>query len=131
MFLAATSGLMPLLVLASMGADASAYVYLSWSIAYTVHFLSENVGMSLITEGSRDPEHLIDYARTTLAHSLRIVVPLVVGDRGRCAVACCGRSGADYASHATRLLQLLTLAAIPNAVVVTYLSVAACAAEWA
>ena len=47
-----------------------------WTIAYTVHFLSENVGMSMITEGSRDPEHLIDYARQTLVHSLRIVVPL-------------------------------------------------------
>ncbi len=123
MFVSATSGLMPLLVLASMGARASAYVYLSWSIAYTVHFLSENVGMSLITEGSRDPEHLIDYARTTLTHSLRIVVPLSVAI-ALGAPLVLQAFGTDYSVHATRLLQLLTLSAIPNAVVVTYLSVA-------
>ncbi len=120
---AATSGLMPLLVLAIIGADASAYVYLSWTIAYTVHFLSENVGMSFITEAARDPDRMIDFARKTLVHSLRIVVPLAIGV-SICAPLALRAFGADYAAHATHLLQLLTLAAIPNAVIVTYLSVA-------
>jgi len=123
MMLAATSGLMPLLVLASMGARASAYVFLSWTIAYTVHFLSENVGMSLITEGSRDPDHLIDYARQALVHSLRIVVPLSLAIAAGAPLVL-RAFGSDYAAHATHLLQLLTISAIPNAVVVTYLSVA-------
>ncbi len=119
----ATSGLLPLLVLARLGARASAYVYMAWSIAYTVHFLSENVGMSLITEGSRDPEHLIDYARTSLTHALRIVVPLAA------AIAVAAPLilrvfGRDYSAHAAGVLRLLTLSAIPNAVVMTYLSVA-------
>ena len=119
----ATSGLMPLLVLARLGADASAYVYLSWSIAYTLRFLSENVGMSLITEGSRDPDHLIDYARQALTHSLRVVVPLAAAIAIGAPLVL-RAFGADYASNATRLLQFMTISAIPNAVVVTYLGVA-------
>ena len=120
---AATSGLMPLVVLATLDARASAYLYLAWTMAYTVHVLSENVGMSFITEASRDPERIVDYARKTLAHALRIVVPLA-------AVLALGAPlvlrafGTDYASHATRLLQLLAISAIPNAIVNTYLSVA-------
>ena len=119
----ATIGLMPLLVLSTIGAKASAYVYLAWTIAYTVHFLSENVGMALITEGSRDPDHLLEHARRALTHSLRIVVPLAAGI-ALGAPLVLRAFGAEYAAHASHVLQLLTIAAIPDAVIITYLSVA-------
>ncbi len=123
LMLTAMLGIIPLLVLAVDGARANAYVALAWTIAYPLHLLSINVGMAMITEASRAPEHLREYARRTIIHALRIVAPLVL-----VAVVLAPFAlrvfGADYAREATRPLQLFALAAIPNVFVVAYMSIA-------
>ena len=59
-----------------------------------------------------------------IAHSLRIVAPARDRDHARAPLIL--RISARYANHATHLLQLLALSAIPNTVTATYLSSRAC-----
>ena len=119
----ATLGFVPLLVLAINGARANAYVALAWTIAYPLHLLSVNVGMAMITEASREQHRLVEYTRRTALHALRIVVPLVVV--GIVAAPLVLRVfGPAYASHSVVPFQLFALAAIPNVVISTYVSVA-------
>jgi O-antigen/teichoic acid export membrane protein len=119
----ATIGLLPLFTLAILGPKASAYLYQSWTIAYTLYLAAIAVGMSLVTEASRQPERVVEFARRMIALSLRIVAPLAI-------VIALGAPlilrifGPSYANHATHLLQLLALSAIPNTVTATYLSIA-------
>lgn len=119
----ATIGLLPLFTLAILGARSSAYLYQSWTIAYTLYLAAIAVGMSLVTEASRQPERVVEYARRMIALALRIVAPLAI-------VIALGAPlilrifGPAYANHATHLLQLLALSAIPNTVTATYLSIA-------
>jgi O-antigen/teichoic acid export membrane protein len=119
----ATTSLLPLLVLAIMGPDASAFAFIAWTLAYTLFLVSRMMGMSLITEGARNPGRIVAYTRETLVRTLQIVVPLsfvlALGARWWLIIF-----KGDYAEHATRLLQLLALSAIPYVVVSTYLSVA-------
>jgi O-antigen/teichoic acid export membrane protein len=122
LMLSATIGLLPVLVLSILGPSASAYLYLSWTIAYTLYLISIGVGMSFVTETARAPERIVEYARKMIKHSLRIVAPIAV-------VIALGAPlilrvfGPAYSAHATHLLQLLALSAIPNAVTVTYLNI--------
>jgi O-antigen/teichoic acid export membrane protein len=120
--LSATIGLMPVIVLAILGPSASGYLYLSWTIAYTLYLVSIGVGMSFVTETSKAPERIVELARKMIRHALRIVAPLAV------LVALSAPFvlriyGPAYANHATHLLQLLALSAIPNAVIATYISI--------
>lgn len=121
--LTATIGLLPLITLSILGPDASAYLYQSWTIAYTLYLISIMVGMSLVTEASRAPEQIVELARKMIVHSLRIVTPLalIVALAAPLALRLWGE---EYADNATTLLQLLALSAIPNAVTATYLSIA-------
>ncbi len=118
----ATTGLLPLIVLGAAGARASAYVYLSWTVAYTLYLVTLNVGMSMITEGSRSPDRLLEYARKGTRYSLVIVgvlsVLLVVS-----APLALRLFGADYAAEATGVLQLFALSAIPYAFIALTFSI--------
>jgi len=72
----AAIALTPIIVLAISGAGASGYVYIAWTIAYTLVLVSRNMGQSLTTEGAQEPERLFEHTRATLIASARIVVPL-------------------------------------------------------
>jgi O-antigen/teichoic acid export membrane protein len=119
----ATIGLMPVLVLNTNGANDSAYVYLTWTIAYTLYLVSRNMGMALTTEGARDPERLGEHTRAVLRSAGRIIVPgallLAAG-----APLFLHLFGAEYASHGSALLRLLALSTIPALVPATFVSVA-------
>ena len=66
-----TTSLMPIIVLAMLGASAAAYVFYAWTVSYTLYLISRNVGMALTTEGSSDPENLGRYTRAALVTSAR------------------------------------------------------------
>ena len=59
----ATIGVLPLVVLHVAGAEASAYFYVSWSIAYSLYLASSGMGQSLLAEASLDPVRLAEHAR--------------------------------------------------------------------
>jgi O-antigen/teichoic acid export membrane protein len=112
---------MPIIVLWTAGASASAYVYLTWTIAYTLYLVSRNFGMALTTEGARDPDALGGHVRATLQAVARIVVPLAAVIV-LTAPLILQFFGSDYARHATTLMRLLAVSAIPAIVPIVYVS---------
>jgi O-antigen/teichoic acid export membrane protein/aminoglycoside phosphotransferase len=118
-----TTSLLPLVVLAVVGPEESAYFFLSWTVAYMLYLLSRNLGMSLVTEGARSPQRLYEFALQTLAQCGKIVVPLAL------LVALASPLilwvlGPTYREGASVVLPLLVLSAIPHVVVATFLSAA-------
>lgn len=119
----ATTTLLPLIVLERAGATATAYYYLSWTIAYALYLVSRNMGMSLITEAAIDLEKLNGYSYRIFVQSARLVVP-VVAIIVLLAPYLLQLFGKDYAAEATILLRLLSLSAIPNIITSLYIDIA-------
>lgn len=120
-WLAATT-LPPLIVLEILGADQAAYFSLTWVIAYVLFLVSENMGSSLVVESSTEPGQLTRNCRRVLTHTgalLAAAVALLVA----AAPGLLRLFGPGYAQHGTGLLRLLLLAALPNLVVTTAVSV--------
>ncbi len=119
----ATTNLLPIVVLELAGAEANAYFYLAWTIAYTLYLVSRSMGVSLITEGALEPAKLVAYSRRVIVQTGALIVPavlvLVVA-----APLVLSVFGADYAREASATLRLLALSAIPNVIVSTYVSIA-------
>ena len=114
--------LLPLIVLERSGASANAYYYMSWTIAYSLYLVSQNMGMSLITEAAADQTKLSIYSFRTFIQTVRLLVPAV-------AVIVLGAPyilhlfGKEYASEGALLLRLLCLSALPNIMTSLYLSI--------
>lgn len=123
----ASISLMPLVVLAvegpRRGPSETAYVYLAWSMAYTLFLVSRNTGMVLTTEAARDPEHLDVHVRRAVGLGLRLVVPLAVL-LAAAAPLVLRIYGTEYSANATTLLRLLALTMIPAAVPVYAVTIA-------
>ncbi len=117
------TSLMPLIVLASSGAADSGYVFITWTIAYTLYLVSRNIGMSLTTEGATDPANLASYTRSALAASARIVVPLALLIAAGAPLYLHVFTPA-MAKHASGLMSLFALSAIPAIVPTTVIAVA-------
>lgn len=115
--------LLPLIVIQAVGADATAYFSLSWTVSYPLLLIMELLSISLTVESVGDITNLGRYARRVLSQALRIlVIPvalLVLGAPYLLAIF-----GESYAAGGSTLLRFLALAAIPNAVTVLYLSIA-------
>ncbi len=114
---------MPVVVLWTSGASASAYVYLAWTVAYTLYLVSRNFGMALTVEGARDPAELGAHVRASLLAAGRIVVPLAVLLTAAAPLVL-QVFGSEYADNATGLIRLLLLSAIPAIVPTVYVSAA-------
>jgi O-antigen/teichoic acid export membrane protein/aminoglycoside phosphotransferase (APT) family kinase protein len=119
----AATSVQPILVLALVGAEAGAYAYIAWTISYALYLVSANMGMSMITEASRDPSRLHAYSRAALIRTYGLLVPAVALTVMAAPVGL-RIFGPRYAVEATTLLRLLAMSAIPYAVVATFLAVA-------
>lgn len=115
--------LLPLLVIYAAGPAENAFFYQSWIIAFTLMLVAENTSRSLTVEAAKNEYQLRAYSRLVLGHTLRILVPAVVG-LVVLAPLLLGVFGPNYASGGTRILRLLALAAIPYTVVALSLVVA-------
>ena len=110
--------LMPLIVTDRLGAEQSAYFSLPWMVAYTLYLFSANMGSSIVVEAATDLAYLAANCRKVLWHT---------GPRLLAAVAASVLAaplilrvfGAGYAVHATGLIRLLLLSALPNLIVDT------------
>lgn len=65
---------MPLVILGVLGAEANAYYYLGFKVAAVLYGIPWLVGMSLLVEGSHDPQRM----RSLSLRWLRFVLPLVI-----------------------------------------------------
>jgi O-antigen/teichoic acid export membrane protein len=117
------NSLMPLIIVAQLGAAANAYFTLAWTIHYSLYLVSLNMGMSLIAEAVIAPDKLYRYMRQTLIQLARLLVPAVLA----IVVAApyfLPLFGEGYAEEGAGVLRLLCLSVIPSMVNTLYISVA-------
>ncbi|MBP0448051.1 hypothetical protein J5Y04_00610 [Kitasatospora sp. RG8] len=123
LFSFASYSAVPLIVLAQLGPEGSAYYSLAFVIASTLFVATFSMGHSLVVEGARDPKRLAEYARRMLRHTGLLLVGAVlvieIGARQILAVF-----GPEYAEHSTAVLRLLALCALPIAVTNVVIQVA-------
>ncbi|MFJ3789813.1 lipopolysaccharide biosynthesis protein [Kitasatospora sp. NPDC090091] len=123
LFSFASYSAVPLIVLAQLGPEGSAYYSLAFVIASTLFVATFSMGHSLVVEGARDPRRLAEYARRMLRHTGLLlsgaVLVIVVGAPWILSVF-----GASYAANGTAVLRLLALCALPIAVTNVVIQVA-------
>jgi O-antigen/teichoic acid export membrane protein len=112
--------LLPILVIAALGAETNAYFSIAWFIAYALHQVNFNMGTSLVVETSILPGELSRHVRHVLSHTVLLQVAAAVGI---CLAAplVLGLFGQEYRAAETPL-RLMCLAALPHLVVATALS---------
>jgi O-antigen/teichoic acid export membrane protein len=114
-WLAATA-LMPVIVLALKGATPTAWFSLAWMVAFPLFGMSISGGAALVVAGAREEQRLDRYARQARRQTLLLVTPAALA-LAVTAPYVLDLFGAQYAVGAATTLRLLSLAAIPNAVV--------------
>jgi O-antigen/teichoic acid export membrane protein len=120
--------ILPVLVVARVGATAGALFAIPWLLAQAVDLVAGNLGMSLTVEAAGDHRA----TQRILRHVLRRAIPLVT------AIAITGVVGASlllrvyghtYGSSSATVLRVLLVACVPRAVIV--LAIGAARAELA
>jgi O-antigen/teichoic acid export membrane protein len=117
-----TTNVLPVVVLQRAGAEAAAYFYLSWTVAYVLYLVSRNMGMSLLAESVHNPGGLIRFGYGTMRQTTLLLVPAV-------AVVVIAAPlilrifGSEYSTEGAGLLRLLALSALPTVITSTYAAV--------
>ena len=119
----ASTALLPLIVLATAGAQATAYYYIAWTVAYSMQMFSLNMGASLIVEGAGKRSEVGPGMRRMLRLLVGLQMPLVV------LVAILAPLilqvfGGEYSDEGAMLLRLLALGVLPHGVNAVCLGVA-------
>lgn len=118
----ASHALLPLIVLERVGTEANAYFYQAWSITYAVYVVTRYFGMAVVTEGVANPRRLAADSYRMLVNALRLLTPMVV-------VLLIGAPyilalfGEQYSEGGTTVLRLLALSALPDIVILLYMSI--------
>ena len=117
--IAAPDSLAPLVVLAILGDEATAFYYSAWTVSFTLRLLAVNLGSAVTVEGSR-----ADASSSHLTRQVRFLAPFVilpaVGGVWLLAGFVMGIFGVRYADEASDLLRLLAAAVIPFTVVTLF-----------
>jgi len=120
-FEAVPNFLLPLLVLNILGAEQNGYFYISWSLSAVLLMIPRSTTMSLFAEGSFQSEK---YKNHFLKSTLFIFVTLIpsicifyIYSENILAIF-----GIDYAENAVELLQLFSVATIPYAINMLYIT---------
>jgi O-antigen/teichoic acid export membrane protein/thymidylate kinase len=121
--MAAATGLLPLIILSTVGARGSAYFYMAWTIAYSMQLISVNSALSLTVEGAARQSDVVHSVRRILWLLVRIQVPLVLGIVVF-APLILQLFGQAYADEASTLLRLFALGVLPHAINSVFLSLA-------
>jgi O-antigen/teichoic acid export membrane protein len=116
-----TTFLLPLLVVARLSAEETAYFYVAWLLGGAFFTVTASVGSALFAEGTNDPEALARQTRSAVRISAALRTPqmaifLVA------AGPILGLFGEEYADNGTTLLILLTASAVPDAITGLYLA---------
>jgi O-antigen/teichoic acid export membrane protein len=123
LFFLASTTLLPIIVINQIGPKANAYFYMPWMIATALQLIAVNMTTSFTVEATRDQMKLRIYCYRVLMQSMRLLIPVVI-------IILLGAPlilrlfGRDYANEGSTLLRLLALSAIPNVIVVLYISIA-------
>jgi O-antigen/teichoic acid export membrane protein len=122
-FLQASTVLLPILVLSTLDATATAYFFIAQTIATSLDRMSFALSSSLTVEAAADEERFIEYTRSVFRRGL-----LLVGASAAIVIVFAPWIlrifSADYSEHATTVLRLLALASVPRVFSMVYGSVA-------
>lgn len=115
----ANLALLPLLVVAHLGAAANAHLYVGWIVKISFDAMAQSVATSLTVEGAHDESRLGEFVAAIARRTAAFVVPVALG---LCLSAHWVLSlfGGRYAAEGTNVLRLLALSAIPGAVPYIY-----------
>jgi O-antigen/teichoic acid export membrane protein len=122
-FSAASLRLLPLIVLQVVGSSAAAFFTLPWMIVTSLQVVIPSMMGPLTVEASREQSQLVKYSRQAFAQTARLLVPVVLF-MVIAAPYLLGLFGQSYASEAGLLLQLLSLATLPQIVTGLYFGIA-------
>ena len=103
-----TAYLMPLLVVARLGASENAYFFVAWSVALALEGIVLSFATSLTVEGAANEHKLGEMALATLRRVYMFVLPLVAA-LALLAPFVLALFGHEYASQSTTLLRLLAV----------------------
>jgi O-antigen/teichoic acid export membrane protein len=67
--------LVPIMVIAVLGAEQNAYFAIAWLIAYNLQLVNIAMGTSLVAVTAHDPSQLSHSVRHVLAHTAKLLVP--------------------------------------------------------
>ncbi|HSK15288.1 MAG TPA: oligosaccharide flippase family protein [Gaiellaceae bacterium] len=123
LFALAAISVLPLIVIARLGAEATAYFFIPWAIYNGLLQVATAISFSLLVEGASDPVRLRSYLRRTLAQALALVVP-AAAVVFVAAPQLLGLLGERYAEEGTDLLRWLALASVPAVAIPLTLSLA-------
>ena len=114
---------LPILVANQVSAAQAAYFFVPWMICILLQLVPINIITSLTVEAALKMPQLRQLTRQTLAHSMRLVVPLAALTA---LLAPLGLLifGQAYADAGTSLLRLLAIGTIPNVLVALGIGVA-------
>jgi O-antigen/teichoic acid export membrane protein len=122
LFTLASTTVLPIVVIIQAGATANAYFYPPWMIMTALQLLALSLTTSMTVEAAFDQTKLRAYCRRLLVYSTCLLAPLIT-------IVLISTPfilrifGAAYAVQGSALLRLLTLATLPNIVVVLALAV--------
>ncbi len=123
LFALSSMAVLPLLVTNTLGASANAYFYLAWVAAGSLQLLNINFAVSLTVEAAADEQQLSQFTRRVLLHSMRLLIPAVLG-LVLFAPLLLALFGKAYAAESTTVLRLLVLAALPHNLIALWLGIA-------
>jgi O-antigen/teichoic acid export membrane protein len=108
--------LLPVLVVATLGAEENAYFYIPFTIVIAADMMVLSIGTSIVAESAYDERLVRDHVRTVI----RRYGPLLLAGVAALVVAAPVALlpfGADYAREGDWVLRILALACIPRALV--------------
>jgi O-antigen/teichoic acid export membrane protein len=115
LLVSASISLLPLIVLATAGAAASAYYYIAWTVAYSLQMFSINMAISLSVEGAGQRSEVGRATRRMLKLLVGLQLPLVVLI-AIFAPVILQVFGKGYSDEGAMLLRLLALGVFPHGV---------------
>lgn len=118
----AASNLVLVVVAATAGPAATAYVALPWAVALPLYLISANIGSSLVLHASENAAGLPSLLRAAVKHALWLIVPgvLVIVALAPQILSLFGRG---YPQHGALALRLFAVGALPNLVLALSVSV--------
>jgi O-antigen/teichoic acid export membrane protein len=121
LFLQSYTTALPLLIVATLGAEANADFYVAYAVIVAVDLLSANLATSLLVEAAHDEDRLREYTRRVLCRSALFLVAVVLFLE-LAAPYLLSIFGGDYAQDSTTLLRILALASLPRMVSIVYMA---------
>jgi O-antigen/teichoic acid export membrane protein len=120
-FLQSYTTALPLLIVATLGAEANAEFYVAYVVIAALDLVSVNLATSLLVEGAHDEARLPEYTRRILRRSAQLLLPAVIAIE-LAAPYFMRVLGPTYANGSTTLLRILALASLARMLNIVYMA---------